>query len=376
MPAAAFAVPQQPIVQVFVRQRVGGVGQSPGVVHEAAPASQTRDEVASAAAESLAAESRAAESTSASWPASVWASPSEPSLVAESTSASGPTLASASDPTLASASPGEPSLAAESTSASDSTLASESSVEPSSLDAPPPLLDPELLPELEPDPPLLLEGNIDASFPPVSSPPKPLVLEELPQLAAMKTAAPIATTLASSFGVGKARSGMAHNGALSMAQSILDRKRASRTLPGEARAAPGVRLCDAQQVPASAQDVPVPVQEERLTAQRPAPAASLVRASPQRLAPMSSLVFASAQRLAPRASLVRASAQRPAPTSPLVFASPQRLAPRASLVRASAQRPAPPSSQVAASETPYLALGGAACLGRGPHGCRPTLASG
>jgi hypothetical protein len=193
----AAAVSQQFVVHAFVRQSVDGVGHSPAVVHEAAPASQSGDEGASLAAESL-----TAESTSASGPGPASESPGEPSLVA-STSASGITLASES--------PGEPSLVVESGSASGVTLASESSDEPSLLDDPPPLLDPELLPELELalplDPPLLLEDT-DASSP-VSSPVNPGL--ELPQLAASKRAAPMATTLATCFDVGRDRSGMAHS---------------------------------------------------------------------------------------------------------------------------------------------------------------------
>lgn len=173
----ALAVPQQPVAHVLVRQSVDGDGQLPALVHEAAPASQTGDAVPSLAAESL-----AAESTSASAPTLASALPGEPSLVAESTSASAPTLASAlpgepslaaestsaSGPALASALPGAPSLAAESTSASAPEPLEEL------LDNPPLLLDPELLPELElalppdpplPDPPLLLEGDTDASSP-------------------------------------------------------------------------------------------------------------------------------------------------------------------------------------------------------------------
>ena len=194
VPAEACAVPQQPIVHVLVRQRVGGEGQSLGIVHEGPP-SQAGD----------------------------------PSLVAESAAESGPTLASESagepsllaesGPTLASESPGEPSLLAESASESDPTLVPESLGEPELLDEPllldeTPLLDPELPPELEvlplpdPDPELPLEEEAVAS-PPASSPSGGLD-PELPQLAATKRATAVAKALVSCLGVGIDRSRMAH----------------------------------------------------------------------------------------------------------------------------------------------------------------------
>jgi hypothetical protein len=201
VPAEACAVPQQPIVHVFVRQRVGGEGQSLGAVHEGPP-SQAGDP------------SLVAESAAESGPTLASESAGEPSLLAESASESGPTLASES--------PGEPSLLAESASESGP----ESLGEPELLDEPllleepllldeTPLLDPELPPELEvlplpdPDPELpLVEGAV-ASLPPASSPSGGLD-PELPQLAATKRATAVAKALVSCLGVGIDRSSMAH----------------------------------------------------------------------------------------------------------------------------------------------------------------------
>jgi hypothetical protein len=198
VPAEACAVPQQPIVHVLVRQRVGGEGQSLGIVHEGPP-SQAGDP------------SLVAESAAESGPTLASESAGEPSLLAESASESGPTLASES--------PGEPSLLAESASESGPTLVPESLGEPELLDEPllldeTPLLDPELPPELEvlplpdPDPELPLEEEAVAS-PPASSPSGGLD-PELPQLAATKRATAVAKALVSCLGVGIERNGMAH----------------------------------------------------------------------------------------------------------------------------------------------------------------------
>ncbi len=193
VPAEACAVPQQPMVHVFVRQRVGGEGQSLGVVHEVPP---------SHAGDAL--PSLVAESASESGPALASESPGDPSLLAESASESASEVAP---------SPEEPSVLAESAAESGPTLVPESPGEPELPDEPPlldePPLDPEPPPELEvvlpPDPdPLPLEDTDVASFSPASSPSSGLA-PLLPQLAATRRATAVAMALVSCLEVGIVR---------------------------------------------------------------------------------------------------------------------------------------------------------------------------
>ena len=207
VPAEACDVPQQPIVHVFVRQRVGGEGQSLGVVHEGPP-SHAGDASASLVAESA----------SESGPTLASESPGDPSLLAESASEPDSEVAPSLD---------EPSVLAESASESGPTLVPESLGEPELPDEPP-LLDPELPPELDvllpPDPdPLPLEDMDVASFSPPSSPSAGLA-PPLPQLAATRRATAVAMALVSCLEVGIVRRGMAHLGPTGQRSSILDER--------------------------------------------------------------------------------------------------------------------------------------------------------